>query len=197
VFVDTVARSLVGADENSATELGLWVAAADSLKAHCKCALVGIHHSGKDSTRGMRGSSALLGAVDTSLVVAKDESLVYMRCEKQKDAEPVDEQVFEMTEVALIDGSSIVLTRLDGDEVPKKRKSGGLSVNQQMALEALQNVIIETGNQAVASSLWHEAHKAKCPDLARQRAGEARHKLMEKRIVASDGNRVWIVNENN
>jgi hypothetical protein len=197
VFVDTVARSLVGADENSATELGLWVAAADSLKAHCKCALVGIHHSGKDSTRGMRGSSALLGAVDTSLVVAKDESLVYMRCEKQKDAEPVDEQVFEMTEVALIDGSSIVLTRVDGDEVPKKRKSGGLSVNQQMALEALQNVIIETGNQAVASSLWHEAHKAKCPDLARQRAGEARHKLMEKRIVASDGNRVWIVNENN
>ena len=120
-----------------------------------------------------------------------------MRCEKQKDAEPADEQVFEMTEVALIEGSSIVLTRVDGSEVPKKRKSAGLTANQQMALDALQNVIIETGNQAVSSSLWHEARRVKCPDLARQRAGEARHQLMEKKIVASDGGRVWIINENN
>jgi hypothetical protein len=197
VFVDTVARSLVGADENSATELGLWVAAADSLKAHCKCALVGIHHSGKDSTRGMRGSSALLGAVDTSLVVSKDENIVYMRCEKQKDAEPIDEQVFEMTEVALIDGASVVLTRVDGDKPVQKKKAKGLTVNQQLALEALRNVVIDTGNQVVSASLWHEAHKQKCPDLARQRAGEARHALIEAGLVAADKNKVWLVNENN
>ena len=196
VFVDTVARSLVGADENSATELGLWVAAADSLKAHCKCALVGIHHSGKDSTRGMRGSSALLGAVDTSLVVSKDENIVYMRCEKQKDAEPIDEQVFEMTEVALIDGSSIVLKRVDGDKPVKKKKAKGLTVNQRLALEALQNVVIDTGNQVVSASLWHEAHKQKCPDLDRRRAQDARHTLIEAGLVAADKNKVWLINEN-
>ena len=197
VFVDTVARSLVGADENSATELGLWVAAADSLKAHCKCALIGIHHSGKDSTRGMRGSSALLGAVDTSLAVTKDEDLVYIRCEKQKDAEPADEQVFQMTDVALIDGSSVVLTRLDGEQPVKKKKAKGLTVNQQLALEALRNVVIDTGNKVVSASLWHEEHKAKCPDLARQRAGEARHALIEAGLVAADKNKVWLVNDNN
>lgn len=197
VFVDTVARSLVGADENSATELGLWVAAADSLKAHCKCALIGIHHSGKDSTRGMRGSSALLGAVDTSLAVTKDEDLVYMRCEKQKDAEPADEQVFQMTDVALIDGSSIVLTRLDGEKPAKKKRPRALSINQQLALEALRNVVIDTGNKVVSASLWHEEHRQKCPDLARQRAGEARHALIEAGLVAADKNKVWLVNDNN
>ena len=196
VFVDTVARSLVGADENSATELGLWVAAADSLKAHCKCALIGIHHSGKDSTRGMRGSSALLGAVDTSLAVTKDEDIVYMRCEKQKDAEPADEQVFQMTDVALIDGSSVVLTRPDGDTVPKKKRSRGLTPNQQLALEALQNALIDRSIDRVAMTIWSEEHKAKCPDLDRRRAQEARHALIEARIVGSDKHTVWVINEN-
>jgi hypothetical protein len=196
VFCDTVARSLVGADENSATELGLWVSAADSIKAHCGCAFIGVHHSGKDSTRGMRGSSALLGAVDTSLVVSKDENLVYMRCEKQKDAEPADEQVFEMTEVALIEGTSVVLSRVDGEQPVKKKKAKGLSVNQQIALEALRNVIIDSGNKVVAASLWHEEHRQKCPDLDRRRAGDARHGLIELGLVAADKNKVWLINDN-
>ncbi len=196
VFCDTVARSLVGADENSATELGLWVSAADSIKAHCGCAFIGVHHSGKDSTRGMRGSSALLGAVDTSLVVSKDENLVYMRCEKQKDAEPADEQVFEMTEVALIEGTSVVLSRVDGEQPVKKKKAKGLSVNQQIALEALRNVVIDSGNKVVAASLWHEEHRQKCPDLDRRRAGDARHGLIELGLVAADKNKVWLINDN-
>ena len=196
VFCDTVARSLVGADENSATELGLWVSAADSIKAHCGCAFIGVHHSGKDSTRGMRGSSALLGAVDTSLVVSKDENLVYMRCEKQKDAEPADEQVFEMTEVALIEGTSVVLSRVDGEQPVKKKKAKGLSVNQQIALEALRSVVIDSGNKVVAASLWHEEHRQKCPDLDRRRAGDARHALIELGLVAADKNKVWLINDN-
>lgn len=191
VFVDTVARSLVGADENSATELGLWVAAADSVKTHCRCALVGVHHSGKDSSRGMRGSSALLGAVDTSLVVTKDEGFVTMRCEKQKDAEPADEHVFEMVEIALMDGASIVLKKADG-AAPKPRKK--TDENEQLALEALQNLLIDQGVKAVTNKAWADAHRLKCPDLDRRRASDARHALVRKRIVASDVGKVWIIN---
>jgi RecA-family ATPase len=191
VFVDTVARSLVGADENSATELGLWVAAADSVKTHCRCALVGVHHSGKDSSRGMRGSSALLGAVDTSLVVTKDEGFVTMRCEKQKDAEPADEHVFEMQEITLVDGSSIVLKKAD-QAAPKPRKK--TDENEQLALEALQNLLIDQGVKAVTNKAWADAHRLKCPDLDRRRASDARHALVRKRIVASDDGKVWIIN---
>jgi len=68
--------------------------------------------------------------------------------------------------------------------------------NQRLALEALRSVVIDTGNQFVSASLWHEAHKQKCPDLARQRAGEARHALIEAGLVAADKNKVWLVNEN-
>jgi len=191
VFVDTVARSLVGADENSATELGLWVAAADSVKTHCRCALVGVHHSGKDSSRGMRGSSALLGAVDTSLVVTKDDGFVTMKCEKQKDAEPADEHVFEMVEVALMDGASIVLKKAD-EAAPKPRKK--TDENEQLALEALQNLLIDQGVNRVTNKSWADAHRLKCPDLDRRRASDARHALVRKRIVASDNGKVWIIN---
>lgn len=191
VFVDTVARSLVGADENSATELGLWVAAADSVKTHCRCALVGVHHSGKDSSRGMRGSSALLGAVDSSLVVTKDDGFVTMKCEKQKDAEPADDHVFEMVEVALMDGASIVLKKAD-EAAPKPRRK--TDENEQLAIEALQNLLIDQGVKAVTNKSWADAHRLKCPDLDRRRASDARHALVRKRIVASDNGKVWIIN---
>lgn len=61
VFVDTVARALLGGDENSATDMGMFVDACEIVKRHCECAVVAIHHSGKDAARGMRGSTALLG----------------------------------------------------------------------------------------------------------------------------------------
>jgi hypothetical protein len=75
--------------------------------------------------------------------------------------------------------------------------SKGLTVNQQLALEALRNVVIDSGNKVVSASLWHEEHRQKCPDLARQRAGEARHALIEAGLVAADKNKVWLVNDNN
>ena len=81
-------------------------------------------------------------------------------------------------------------------EAIKNRRSTR-SYEQKPIPKDLLNIIIETGNQVVSSTLWHEAHRVKCPDLARQRAGEARHQLMEKKIVASDGGRVWVINENN
>ena len=76
-------------------------------------------------------------------------------------------------------------------------RSKALSINQQLALEALRNVVIDSGNKVVSASLWHEEHRQKCPDLARQRAGEARHALIEAGLVAADKNKVWLVNDNN
>jgi hypothetical protein len=143
VFCDTVARSLVGADENSSQEMGLWVAAADSIKSHCKCAFVGVHHSGKNVANGMRGSSALLGAVDTSLVVTKDEEYVTMRVEKQKDATPAEDQAFRMTEVAMIAGTSVVLERVTGDVQRKVKKVRPSKGAQEIAFMALQNLLID------------------------------------------------------
>lgn len=87
IIVDTVSRSIAGVDENAQDTMTQFVRACDDIKRHSGGALIGIHHSGKDKEKGMRGSSVLLGAVDASIRLNKSEDLVSVNFEKQKDAE--------------------------------------------------------------------------------------------------------------
>lgn len=92
IIVDTLARSLVGGDENSAMDMGLAVAAAESLRTATGATVALIHHKPKGAN-GTRGSSALPGAVYTSIEVIKEDArpnVITIRCEKQKDWEHFD-----------------------------------------------------------------------------------------------------------
>ena len=196
VYIDTLARAMLGADENSSTETGLVISAADAIRNHVQCAVVFVHHSGKAVERGSRGSSAILGAVDTSVVVSKDESYITMRVEKQKDAEPMADLTLEMTPIASISGSSVVLTRLDGDEAARIKRSKPLNEDQKIALEALRNVIIDTGRDRVPSREWADAHGGKLPDKDPKRRGDDRTALIKKGLVGADKWTVWLIKEN-
>ncbi len=192
IYVDTLARALLGADENSAQESGLAVAAADALKHAFECAVVFVHHSGKNSDRGARGSSAILGAVDTSIAVVKDEQTVTMRIEKQKDAEVIDDIVLTMEPVASVNGGSVVLKRADAPvkSAPKR------DINMQLALESLQDFIIKMENPRPSYRAWCAYHAEKTPDHTKQEQSKARKDLQAARIIAIDENKVWIINEN-
>lgn len=87
IVVDTVSRALAGGDENGSDAMGQFVAACDAIKRHAGGALLGVHHSGKDKEKGMRGSTVLLGACDATIKVTKEGDLVTLVNEKQKDAE--------------------------------------------------------------------------------------------------------------
>jgi hypothetical protein len=73
VIIDTLARSLVGGDENSAQDMGRAVAVADAVRDAQNVATILVHHTGKDQDKGARGSSALFAAVDASLFVRVDD----------------------------------------------------------------------------------------------------------------------------
>jgi RecA-family ATPase len=72
--IDTLARCTAGAEENSARDMGQVVEAIDQIRDATGGHVLIVHHSGKDTTRGMRGSSALLGAVDTTIELSGDRS---------------------------------------------------------------------------------------------------------------------------
>jgi len=192
VFVDTVARALLGGNENDATDMGLFVDACEAVKRHCGCALVAIHHSGKDAARGMRGSTALLGAVDTSVRISKLEDTVTMAMEKQKDAEPIADMAFNMTQIALIDDVSVVMTKSDAE--PKK-KQVRLTSEQHIALQSLRNVCADLGQARVPVAVWHEAHRVKTPDLTSGKRRDARAGLQNKRVIVIEDNKVWLYKE--
>ncbi|MDA7720187.1 AAA family ATPase [Alphaproteobacteria bacterium] len=196
IFVDTVARALPGSDENSATDMGAFVDACDRIRHHTGAAVIGVHHSGKDISRGMRGSSALLGAVDTSIEVKNTGGVICLKNEKQKDHAEHPPIYLKMKEVSLIDGSSVVLELISSDGVKNltKRPKFG-SARQYAAYQALRNLLIDEKVSKVPVGLWHKAHADKSPDLAADSRKDARQPLQDKGLVVIDGSMVWINRE--
>ena len=74
VILDTLARCMVGADENSAKDCGVVVDAMTRLLGRTpggRGVILGVHHAGKDG-KTLRGSSAFEGAADTVYFTSRD-----------------------------------------------------------------------------------------------------------------------------
>lgn len=106
VIIDTVARVLPGAEENASKEMGLFVAACDAIRETCGVAVIGVHHSGKDEDRGMRGSTALEGAGDCVIHLKRkdDSKLVEVVTQKQKDGEEAKPLFLNLEKIEWMDG---------------------------------------------------------------------------------------------
>ncbi|GAA3738009.1 hypothetical protein HDA32_005361 [Spinactinospora alkalitolerans] len=87
VVIDTQARVTVGADENSAQDMGKLVAAADTIREATGACVLLVHHEARAGDT-LRGSTALEGAATTLIRITKDGPTVRVDCTKQKDAEP-------------------------------------------------------------------------------------------------------------
>lgn len=70
VAVDTVNAVTPGMDENSPQD---WKAFLDNLRSiskSTKATILAVHHTGKDESRGMRGSNSSLASADTTILVS-------------------------------------------------------------------------------------------------------------------------------
>ncbi len=85
IVIDTQARVTVGADENSARDMGELVAAADRLRQATGACVLFVHHEAR-AGENMRGSTALEGAAATIVRVTKDGPHLRAENIKQKDA---------------------------------------------------------------------------------------------------------------
>jgi len=144
VVIDTVARSMVGGDENAAKDMGMVVDAADWVKnASGGCVLL-IHHSGKDTAAGLRGSSALLGATDTVMEVRSSEDGIddgiELVCRKQKDDAEfmplrLSLEVVDVTVCGQSETSCAVAGRGRASRIPETRVADALGVLTPMMSE--------------------------------------------------------------
>lgn len=87
IVVDTVARAMVGGDENRALDMARLIGACDQIIEQTRAAILLIHHAGKDESRGARGHSSLRAALDTEIEVSKDDATRthYAKVTKQRD----------------------------------------------------------------------------------------------------------------
>jgi len=124
VVIDTLARAMGAADENSTKEMGAAITAVDDIREAYDCTVLAVHHTGHGNKDRARGSSALLGAVDAEFMVDKwsgDDPIakIEVKFTKMKDAKTPDPLSFMHKEVDLIGADleatqSVVLMPIDG-----------------------------------------------------------------------------------
>lgn len=148
VIVDTLARCTLGAEENSARDMGAVVENLDTVRRATGACVLSVHHTGKDTTSGARGSSALRAAMDTELELRPDP--LELKVTKQKDAPEAPRMQLAPLPVQLAgDATSLVLVPTSviaqGDEI---------GASDALVLSALEDITIPGG---VSSGAWEKA----------------------------------------
>jgi hypothetical protein len=130
-----------------------------------------LHHSGKDVAKGMRGSSSLLGAVDTELELLRFEGQLkgVLTISKQKDGVQDERFGFEMVEVEIkaaglgLSEPVVSLAVQASDEAVrlmsknKAKNNSGKGKNQSIQLISLEKVVKAKGTPKFIDGLQRQA----------------------------------------
>ncbi len=219
IVIDTLNRAFAGGNENEAADMGSLVANLDEIIDKTDCLVVLVHHSGKDETKGMRGHSSLLGAVDTEIKCSKKEVGRSLEVTKQRDGESGFEIGFEI--IALTVGhtpagkevSAPVARPLQVRPSDLDEKTKGLGANQKIVFECFRELAAESGRpKNPACACWPEPNlftivpvnevlnlaKGKLPppegdreDRRRDRVVAALKKLTERNLLRQNHDMVW------
>jgi hypothetical protein len=162
--------------------MGAFIHNCGRMQRKLDCALMVLHHSGKDASKGLRGHSSLLGAVDTQLELQKLEQEVkqegiagkgVITVSKQKDGQDNVKFGFEMILIdinqklnnALELSESVSLAVREALEMitenqkhkpvpPSRSGAGGV---QKVALDALHKAISEHGEMRLVDGKRNKA----------------------------------------
>lgn len=162
VVVDTQARVTVGVEENSATEMGRVVDRLEALRTACGACVLLIHHKGLNGDHG-RGSSAVKGAMQTEVTVTKDDKMIKLSVDKQKDSEEIEPLTFRLESVPLDgeaeeDGRPVTSAVLVADDTPPgaagRGKTGDkLSPAEKKLLDAVNALNAPATNEEVVDQV--------------------------------------------
>lgn len=155
LILDTLHNATAGSDENSAKDAGVVQAAMRRLRDALGCAIVLVHHAGKNGV-SERGSSAIRASMDTVLRATKLSGAYILACEKLKDGEAWPAKSFDL--VAVGDTESVRVF-WQGDA---KRQDADRLTNADKALEFLtQNAGTKYTAIAIANAIGLTGAQAK------------------------------------
>ncbi|HDH8517044.1 TPA: AAA family ATPase [Escherichia coli] len=116
IILDTLARCFGGNDENDSRDMGAFIRGCDELKQRTGATVLVVHHSGKDETKGARGSSAFRASLDAEYRIRREDAgseALVISCTKMKDAEELKEAAYDLRVVELFtDADGELITSL-------------------------------------------------------------------------------------
>lgn len=217
IFIDTLARAYAGGEENSSAEMMQFVSVMAALQDALDCAVCVVHHSGKDETRGMRGSSALLAAVDAELELTRisddeaTEPVCTVKSTKQKDGMDGLSWSFrlDLMHVSPLDpdATSLVVHPLTEAPPASKKRAPRMAPAVRDGLQSLRKAVDEAGQKVTSNHIpntvlcvqedkWRDYFYMVTTaenDGRRQAFKRAKDGLIERREAANFGGWWWLV----
>jgi hypothetical protein len=181
IVIDTLARALMGGDENSAQDVGAFNSAVAALIESTGACVLIVHHSGKNQNAGARGSSALLGAIDTELQISDNR----VTASKQRDVEIGAPIGFKLVPVVVgldSDGDEMTSCVVEPDAVGTG-PTGRLAGHAKRGFEVLCQ--LRPDNTSISDIEWKEA----CLEFLPARKAsfyDMKHVLLKKRYIVVD-----------
>jgi len=210
IVIDTLARTMGNGDENTARDMGAFVRNMDLLRERTGAHVMVIHHSGKDVSKGARGSGSLRAAVDTEIELRRSGNVIMAETRKQRDFSSGKVFAYSLRSVIIghDEDGDLVTSAVVQDAVAVK-KLPTLSKQQKIALEAFNDAldnygVTKTGEAFPSDRIcvpledWREccerhALTVGLSDSAyRQAFGRACKVLQEKEIVRVFDGFVWM-----
>lgn len=218
IIVDTVARVIPGADENTARDISRFASNVDLIREQTGAHVLVVHHAGKDESKKMRGSTALLGAADTTMVVKKlEDGLRTATIDKSNDEGEGEAFTFTLQSVELfVDPDTQEVTTapvVESSDKPPPRPAqprDRLSAGDKAVLDCLHRAIGEHGQPpppeagfppsvtiVVNEAHWrrlvyqHTGTAEESTAAKRTRFNRAIDNLIAKHLIARNGDWIW------
>lgn len=164
ICVDTLSRAMAGGDENGAVDMTAFIANIDALRDVTGAAIMIVHHSGKDVSKGQRGHSSLRAAVDTEIELAVDQGIRMATATKQRDLEPQEPIMFVLKVHKLgvdEDGDDVTtctITAANEDDVAEMKQKKPTGANQKTVVNAFKQLRGEgVGSSNPTGAGWPES----------------------------------------
>ncbi|MEW8000976.1 MAG: bifunctional DNA primase/polymerase [Candidatus Thiodiazotropha endolucinida] len=150
IIIDTLHRNLGPGDENSASDIAMFINAADRLREAFGSSVVIVHHSGHTGKDRSRGSSSIRAAMDVELQLeVRTDGERVLTCQKMKDGPTPQQRAFKLEEIELpwrTEGgdkeTSVVLTPT---AMPSKAKIRKMPTSIKLGVETLLSTIRDKG----------------------------------------------------
>jgi hypothetical protein len=150
IIVDTLNRALAGGDENSSKDMGAVITSVDRIQRATGAACGLSHHVPVDRTDRMRGHGSVLGAVDLTVRITKDDRIVTVEADKANDLVEKPRFAFRFESVELAsDGETVttapVLVPCDAPARPSRPRPGPKSRSERALRDAIVEALDATG----------------------------------------------------
>ncbi len=194
IVIDTQNRAAPNADENAARDMGEIIEGAKTLQALADGLVILVAHTGKDASKGPRGHSSQIPAVDAAIEVSRNGDRRAWRADKVKDGADGAEHGFKLEVIVLgtdDDGDTLTSCAIAPDELAPRHKLMTEAQRQGIAAyciacEAGEGLLDRAGN---FTGLHLEAWRSQFYEMSTADTQDAKKKAFQRirKDLAADG----------